>query len=327
MPSYIIGLDGSALAEATLLYATTLARAHGARLVLVQAVPEEEDAALDGPLPAFPNDPDGFQWGPSGAAMAGAYDYLIGLAQHLRESNLEVHVVVKIGDPADVLIEESREQGADLIILGTHGRSGVSRLLYGSVAETVLNRSPVPLLLVPARSIDRIHGGLPRTLIVPLDGSAYAEAALPKALDLARAFDARIRLVRAISLSSAILLAETAAIPSVSSPDILATEAVVAEKYLQRLVERVRIHDVAASYSISFDQPGPAIRRIADGLPGSIIVMATHARGGVSRVLLGSVAVDVVRHGTVPVAFVRPTEVVLEEHAATTGAATNALIH
>jgi len=93
------------------------------------------------------------------------------------------------------------------------------------------------------------------------------------------------------------------------------------------LAERVRPHGVAVSYSVSFDQPGAAIRRVADGIPGSMIVMATHARGGVSRVLLGSIAVDIVRHGTAPVVLVRPSGVILDEPTAGTPVATNAGNH
>jgi len=313
MVSYVVGLDGSRLAEATLPYAETLARAAGARIVLVQAVPADEEAGPPDLTPVPGGEQVVFEWGSTNAAVRAAEEYLESIAQRLRDAGLTVRIVVKIGDPAEILLAESAEPDVNLLLLGTHGRSGVQRLLYGSVAELVLHHTPVPLLLVPARALGAAHASLPRTIFVPLDGSPLAEAAIPWAIQLAGSLHDEIRLLRVVPPSATMLIAEGATFPIVSTPGIIETEEEVAEKYLQTILERIRASGVAASYSVSFDQPGPAIRRSAESVPATLIVMATHARGGVSEVLLGSVAVDVLRHGRVPVLLVPPSGVAVVE--------------
>ncbi|HEX5415265.1 MAG TPA: universal stress protein [Chloroflexota bacterium] len=320
METYIVGLDGSPLAEATLPYATALAKAAGARLALVQAVPEQGEAdPIDLPLTG-----EGIarpaRWEATNAAVRAAEEYLLSIARHLREEGLTTQIVVKVGEPAEVLLGECREPGADLILLGTHGRSGLSRLLYGSVAEAVLRHTPVPLFLVPARAVGNSEASVPRTLVVPLDGSPLAEAALPEAFRLSQLLHAGLRLLRVVPPSTLILAGE-GSFSAVASPDLLDAEEEGAEVYLQRMAERIRAHGLTVTSSVLFDQPGPAIRYAAQDLPGALIVMATHARGSFSQALLGSVAVDVVRHGTAPVVLVRPSGVSLEEQTPAVGLA------
>ena len=101
--------------------------------------------------------------GPHGAGHLGGFEeldldtpltkytsrrYLEGVATRLRERGRTVELIQPEGDPAAVLLEQARTLNADLIALTTHGRSGLSRLFYGSVAEAVLREAPCPVLLV-----------------------------------------------------------------------------------------------------------------------------------------------------------------------------------
>src|SRR5262249_52164400 len=120
-------------------------------------------------------------------------------------SGIQIETAVIPGEAADVIVEEAQRRHADLIVMTTHGRSGLGRWLYGSVAEAVLARSLVPVLLVrsgmPTSDLSA-EGGAQRVLL-PLDGSPNAERALPAAANLARAIGAEILLARVVPSSPA----------------------------------------------------------------------------------------------------------------------------
>jgi nucleotide-binding universal stress UspA family protein len=143
----LVGLDGSQLAERVLPYVEALAEKFGSRLVLVEAV-----APIEVPVPAAGLAPDlalPMDFGEiEDEERQAARRYLGGVATRLRERGRTVELLQPEGDPAAVLLEQARTLNADLIALTTHGRSGLSRLFYGSVAEAVLHEAPCPVLLV-----------------------------------------------------------------------------------------------------------------------------------------------------------------------------------
>ena len=175
--SIVVGLDGSTFAERALPFATAIAERSGARLVLVRAASEE--------------------------TVVEAHDYLRALAAPSRGlgghgEHPAVDTAAREGEPAAVLLEEGRRRRADLLVLATHGRSGLGRWRYGSVADAVLRHADRPLLLVPA-TCDRAwpRDRAPR-LLVTLDGSGFAEEALPPARTMAQHLGAEVVLLRAV---------------------------------------------------------------------------------------------------------------------------------
>jgi nucleotide-binding universal stress UspA family protein len=132
----VVPLDGSALAEAALRPAVGLARDYRAKLVLVRAAEAH----------AFPMaDPTEAQV----EAVRDAEEYLAGVRQRLTRSGLEdVEVAVWYGPPAEAIAEAAQYRAADLIVMSSHGRSGLERLMLGSVAETVLRTTDKPVFLV-----------------------------------------------------------------------------------------------------------------------------------------------------------------------------------
>ncbi|MBX3001837.1 MAG: universal stress protein [Caldilineaceae bacterium] len=144
----LVPLDGSHLAEEVLSLATSLAHAQEARLILVRA--------LDPPamVPADPSmrdltTPMASQLG--AVEMQAAEFYMQDIANELQRRNIVEQTVVIVGDAADVILDTAEINDVDLIAMCTHGRSGVSRWVYGSVAEKVLHRAPCPLLLLRAQ--------------------------------------------------------------------------------------------------------------------------------------------------------------------------------
>ena len=157
--SILVPLDGSALAARALPFATRLARASGARLIVVRAyLPADEDRATA---------PAEFQ----------------SVVDELRIDGLDVENHFIEGEAAEVIFATAKATRANLIVMSTEGRGGLGRVLYGSVADDVLRRVPVPVLLVSPRCTE--SWDKPQRVLVPLDGSSLAAEALRPARDLA----------------------------------------------------------------------------------------------------------------------------------------------
>lgn len=140
----LVCLDGSKLAEQIVPYAAEQAVQFGSSLVLFQVV------SLAG-VPA----PTGIESVPVAVpdnmlkdAEAAARDYLDGLAPSLREKGLKVQCVTMVGHPAESIVSYAEENKFDLVALATHGRNGLKRLVFGSVADFVIRRSGIPILLI-----------------------------------------------------------------------------------------------------------------------------------------------------------------------------------
>jgi nucleotide-binding universal stress UspA family protein len=188
----------------------------------------------------------------------------------------------------------------DLIIMATHGRGGLTRALLGSVAEGLLRRVSVPVLLLHARSdeddVRTDLAGLTR-IVVPLDGSPESEAVLPYAIPVARQFGAEIVLVQA---DVPVFEVASAMLPEVPyEPEtILAGQA---EEYLEAIAAR-HSPGVAMRYRVvSGSTAAEGILRCAREEHAGLIAMSTHGRRGWSRLAFGSVAESVMRRGNIPV--------------------------
>jgi len=143
----LIPLDGSALAREAVDVATRIVDST-CEITLVTAVQVPE-------YPVFDDTPMlNTEYGPTLESVRhDGKQYLEGIADALRQSGYRVNTRVEVGDPAECIIHIARELGVDLIVMSTHGRSGVKRWLFGSVANRVLNNSAEPVLVVPNRVI------------------------------------------------------------------------------------------------------------------------------------------------------------------------------
>jgi nucleotide-binding universal stress UspA family protein len=199
-----------------------------------------------------------------------------------------VQTIAAFGEPATEILETARRFDADEVVMATHGRTGPAHLLHGSVAEAVLGHSPIPVFLVHARPGEVAAPQFdPRSarIMVPLDGSAFAEAALPVALEVLGAAGELVML-------------------RVVAPDAVLD----ASHYLQGVVNRLKRGDldlhVTCDVRTGDAADGIAAAQIDRGV--DLVVMATHGRSGLGRAVLGSVAGAVLRTGNVPVLLVRP---------------------
>jgi nucleotide-binding universal stress UspA family protein len=192
---------------------------------------------------------------------------------------------------AGLVLEYAADHGVDCVVVGTHGRTGLSRFVLGSVAEEVLRASPVPVVTVHGGT--RLDGSFER-VVVPTDGSEAATAGLDHAVGLALATGATLRVVSVVDTT----------IPrgDVDPGVVLEALETAAEAALDRAVERAEGAGVSSvERAVLRDVPYRAIVTDAADRDADCIVMGTHGRTGMDRALLGSVTERVVRLADAPV--------------------------
>jgi nucleotide-binding universal stress UspA family protein len=233
-------------------------------------------------------------------------EYIDNTVSNLKAAEIEAEAVIIYGSAADKILNYSKQNDIDLILMATHGRSGVKRWWMGSIAEKIISRSITPILLVPSKkqkstqikeitSIDRI--------LIPLDGSTTGQTALDHIELIARETGATISLIQVISTSGSM---EVNLLGSANWNGFFKAVKGAASDYLQCLVEELKGHGISAKYDILVGNPAAEIIEYARKNKVDLIAMSTHGRTGLARWVLGSVT-DKVLHGAgMPMWLVRP---------------------
>lgn len=306
-PQILVPLDGSALAEAVLPHAVGLAQAMGRALTLAQVVaPSSTLLMLTNPAlaPSITSD-DWFT-----RARQDAEIYLNGVAKRLKTAAVPVHAEVLVGENvAGTLVAYTMDKNpATLITMATHGRSGLRKVLMGSVAQQVLHMTPVPLLLVRAgHNNTGQHVLTYRKICVTLDGSPFAEQALERAKPLAAALDAELVLVGVGPGIGDSSLADAGITPMWMLAEQEATH-IQLGNYLQRQTRRLEAEGLRTYARFVHGVPATEILRVGTEEQADLIVMATHGHSGLTRLFLGSVAQEVMRNACLPVMLVPAVE-------------------
>ncbi|NHN57594.1 MULTISPECIES: universal stress protein [Halorussus] len=219
------------------------------------------------------------------------------VAADLRERGVDCETEVVQGDPASTIADYAESQGMDLVVMPTHGRDGLSRLLLGSVTEKTVRLSDVPVLTI--RSHDDARTSFPyEDVLVPTDGSNAAEAAVDEAVDLAAALDATVHAVSVVDDTSLGFDVRSAS-ASEGFED-------VAEEAVADVAARAEDAGVdAVAEEILRGRVHRQLLRYVDDNDVDLVAMGTTGRGGTDRVLLGSVTERLVRSSPVPVLTVR----------------------
>jgi nucleotide-binding universal stress UspA family protein len=179
--------------------------------------------------------------------------------------------------------------------MATHGRSGPSRWVRGSVAERVLRGSSSTVLLANPRALDQAEQDLRfGSVLVPLDGSSQSESILPTVIELAKLYGAGVKLLRVGWLAPAAMdYPVHAAIPPVTPEELEAT--------LEAPRARLQAAGLKVETAVSFGFEADEILAAIEREPGTLLAMTTHGRTGLDRWLFGSVAEKVLRACTCPV--------------------------
>ena len=312
----LVPLDGSDVASQSLPYAALLAQAFNARLDLLRAVPtltalmtnaltlEEHEGfdirAVESPLTYQ-------QWDELHRQLRETAEQDIEAARaSLGPGGVAPGTMVREGAPADAIVDEALAQPDTLVVMTTHGRSGLRRWVLGSVTDRVV-LSPAPVVVIrgqtEARAEVPVRFG---RVILPLDGSKLAEQAVPAALALAENLGTPITVLRSLSLSDYGFGFGDYTLPHYSMGDFATGVRNDVKAYLDQTAEMLRQRGAQeVTVSAPDGDPAETVLNEAENSPDSLIVMTTHGRSGIGRWVLGSVTDKVVRHSSSPVLVVR----------------------
>lgn len=288
--------DFSRCAEEAFEHALLWAREFGAKLHLLHARVHGEDQ-LDDPAHHFP-DPEELRQRIADTARVEL--------ERLKESRTVGDVSIELSQPrgiapAPVILEYAADHDIDLIVLGTHGRRGLRHLVLGSVATEVVRRSPCPVLTV------RLSDGAPavrwpQRLLVPVDFSEPSDVGVAHAKELVQGSETRVDLLHVVEVPR---IPDVYGMTEYAAADNLDQVQNRARESLDRIVEdlggtdRTEIH-------VSQGSPAHEIVDFADHNRSDLIVIATHGLTGLQRLLMGSVAEQVVSRASCPVLTVKP---------------------
>jgi nucleotide-binding universal stress UspA family protein len=284
----LVPLDGTPESEAVLSPSSTLAAALNAEIVLISVL-SASGSTLKGVLDS--------------PQVSQIHDYLDGVAATLRKATASVEVIVSEGSPAETIAAEAADRGADLIAMTTHGRTGLQRLVIGSVAERVLARSPVPVLLMRP---SEYRTQQIRLMLVPVDGTAGSLLAVGTAANLARSAGAAVVLLRVVVPLPLWIFDPTLGLNTgpLIDPRWDEDRRENAENYVRQLASRLAESGLETGADAVLGEPAASIAEYADQQGIDLIVMSTHKRPSPARGLLGSVADAVVRSAHQPVLLV-----------------------
>jgi nucleotide-binding universal stress UspA family protein len=241
-----------------------------------------------------------------------ALSELYALAAECRAtSQADITVDLHAGPVGDVLQGYARRNDVDLIVISTHGRSGISRLSLGSVTDSLIRHTTIPVLVVkpPTSYLNPQVIEAFKRIVVPLDGSMLAEQILPRVLALAKLEEAEITLLN-------VLIPQSYAQREIVNPNLPWWDKDIAhaQTYLFRVAGRLRRNGVAVTTDIVIgENVASAIGDFAGRERADLIAIATHGRGGLARMLRGSVADAVMHSSRLSMLVFKPDNVVEKE--------------
>lgn len=226
-------------------------------------------------------------------------DYLAAICKAKASPQLKLHTQLLEGNVAEVILEAATAAQADLIIMSSHGYSGLNRWLLSSVAERVLHSAPCPVLVI--RSPEP-----PRHVLIPLDGSALSERALEPGLELAARLNGTATLLRAIPMLEASLFDRAEKIEPGMGRRMEQDFHEAAENYLRDLGAEHARPGLTINYIVTHTPAADSILRYAETHPVDVIAMSTHGRTGLRRWVYGSVTEKVLRGAAYSMLVIRP---------------------
>jgi nucleotide-binding universal stress UspA family protein len=315
--SILVPLDGSPFGEQALPLAVGLARRSAANLQVVHVhVPLAEMYSESWP---------GFESTVNPAVRWRSQGYLDAVVRRLQPiagPDMTLSSALLEGTVPEALQEHVAATGADLVVMTTHGRGPLARAWLGSVADALIRRLSIPLLLVRPEEIPGDPAAAPslRHVLIPLDGSPFAEDILEPAVSLGGVQGAEYTLLRVIA---PMIPWNCTGYPAAAGyEDVLdqltklhAEERAEAGAYLEHVAAGLRERGLHVQTRVAcHDQPAVAILDEAKAHPDGFVALATHGRSGLPRLFLGSVADKVLRGSTVPVLVHRALPVAPAPH-------------
>ena len=272
----VVPLDYSPLAEVALPYAEEIAGKMGSDIVLLTVLPSEESIDLQNHLSY------------SKRIVSTTRLHVKKYLDDSREPSISIGTATRTGNPAEGILDYADKGYPCLIVMATHGRSGISRWAVGSVADKVVRAtSKQPLLLVRAKGAhpDVRAKRILKKAVVPLDGSPVSESVLPYIGEIARDLDMDITLLRVIPKKE--------------------NNFTAVENYLRNWCQELAEQGVSAGYEVRTGSAAEQIIDYADETATDLIAMTTHGQTTINMWSLGSVAQKILLAGNSPLFLVK----------------------
>lgn len=291
----LVPLDGSPLAECVLPHAVAVAQAFGGRVTLLRVLERPQSLNRGRSF-------DLLDWR---IAAAESRAYLEGVAKRLEGVGLAVESAVVEGQAAEQVIEFARTRGVDLIILSSHGQSGLSGWNVSSVVQKIIMRACMPTMIARAYQPfpPSLTGLRYRRLLLALDGSQRAECVLPPATTLARVHGAQVVLAH---------VARRPEMPRRVPPTAEDLELVhrITERNRQEAadyLEDLRSHLPVETRTLLLveDSVPTALHQLVEQEEVDLVMLSAHGSSGGARWPYGSVAVSFIAYGTTPLLIVQ----------------------
>ncbi len=298
--SILVPLDGSKFAEAAVPTALRLARTSQGKLHLVSAhIPAAAIVGM-GELPVLPNEIDA-------DLKQRELAYLNETAVGLGPVGGAPVAFRQVDGPAGAAVcDEATRLGTDLVVMATHGRGALGRLWLGSVADYVIRRLPVPVLLIrPGHADLPPSPDLTGEILVALDLSRHSEAVLVPVAAMAKLTQGHITLFHVVEPYYA---TEPGALyPMLQDPTVTEVRRADAEGQLEQIADRLRAQGLGVSVWVVVGRSAAgSLISALQGRKFGLVAMTALGAGGMRRLLLGSVADKVIRASSQPVLVLRP---------------------
>ena len=290
----LVPLDGSDLAEIALPYAEELAGALGCDITLIH-VSESADEKYENMhqlyiekiVEATIQDAEKFR-------------------KNKRAKKIKVSSVHLTGHVAEQIVDYADKENIGLIVMTTHGRSGIRRWILGNVAAKVVRATDRPIALIRAKDTppearaERII-----KILVPLDGSKASEVVIPHVSELASKLKAEVVLFQVVAPSYFVYAIPGEAVLQPHSPEDLQNMIENSKLYLDKVCAEFRDKGIETTSEVGIGGPAEEIIRIADEIQVDMVAMSTHGHSSISLWAFGSNADKVLHAGDTPVLLVR----------------------
>lgn len=278
----LVALDGSEQSEQVLGSVAELASSFGSELTLLAVT--DDDGSMAGTDDERP-----------------AAEYLKTRARQLQQQGLSASSATEHGEPAETIIAVAERESCDLIAMATHRSSTIARWVAGSVTDDVLKQTKLPVLAINPESGGAVgtDAGKITSVIVPLDGSELAEQSVPVATEIAKACGAEMLFLQAVHLPSYAVSGPGA--ENYGSDFGVGGKRDLVREYLHSFVRKAEEAGLKARSHAALGNAAARIVEDSKEIPGSLIVISSHGRSGFKRMVLGSVADELVRDSHHPV--------------------------
>jgi nucleotide-binding universal stress UspA family protein len=292
--------DLSEASVPSLTYAAAFAHWYEARLTVLHVVPTFDPIAV-GP---------GAFYGPLEMVLPMSREEVLAEMRRITDNagigSIHASLAAQEGDPARNIVDQALAIAADLVVMGTHGRTGFERLFLGSVAEKVLRKAPCPVLLVPPHVIAKAPPEVSfKHILCPMDFSPSALQALGFALDLARQSDGVVTVLHALEWLAG---EEPREYTHFNVPEYRQYLIDDARQRVRALVAQESRTKSAIEDRVVVGRAYREILRVAAHSGIDLIVMGAQGRGGLGLTLFGSTTQQVIRAATCPVLTVRSAD-------------------